>query len=76
MTRATQLYEDRWGEVIDRPDDGFVEIRWYDTNAESGCTTRAPPRVQLARRGRAGASVAGVARGAWTGGAARPRGWL
>ena len=31
MTRATQLYEDRWGEVIDRPDDGIVEIRWYDT---------------------------------------------
>jgi hypothetical protein len=25
------VYEDRWGEIIDRPDAGFVEIRWYDT---------------------------------------------
>jgi hypothetical protein len=31
MTHATQLYEDRWGEVIDRPHAGYVEIRWYDS---------------------------------------------
>ena len=24
-----QVYEDRWGAIIDRP--GYVEIRWYDT---------------------------------------------
>ena len=28
------LYEDQWGACIDRPDDGYVEIRWYDTTAD------------------------------------------
>ena len=31
---AEVLYEDRWGEIIDRPDGGFVEIRWYDSTAD------------------------------------------
>ena len=31
MTNATQLYEDRWDAVIDRADEGYVEIRWYDS---------------------------------------------
>jgi hypothetical protein len=31
MTPATQLYEDRWGAVIDHPDEGYVEIRWFDS---------------------------------------------
>jgi uncharacterized protein YodC (DUF2158 family) len=28
---VTYVYEDRFGGVIDHADDGFVEIRWYDT---------------------------------------------
>ena len=31
---STIVYEDRFGEVIDRPDLDLVEIRWYDTTAE------------------------------------------
>ena len=33
MTDApgTQVYEDRFGAVIDRADAGYVELRWYDT---------------------------------------------
>ena len=27
---VTHVYEDRFGEVIDHADDGFLEIRWYD----------------------------------------------
>ena len=27
---VTHLYEDRFGEVIDHADDGYLEIRWYD----------------------------------------------
>lgn len=26
--------EDRWGEVIDRPDADVIEIRWYDTTRD------------------------------------------
>lgn len=34
---GTQVFEDQWGACIDRPDDGYLEIRWYDTtNAISG----------------------------------------
>ena len=25
------LFEDRWGEIIDRPQLGLVELRWYDS---------------------------------------------
>jgi uncharacterized protein YodC (DUF2158 family) len=28
---VTYVYEDRFGAVIDHADDGYVEIRWYDT---------------------------------------------
>jgi hypothetical protein len=28
---ATNLYEDRFGAVIDHADAGYLEIRWYDT---------------------------------------------
>ena len=28
------MYEDKWGEIIDRPSLELVEIRWYDTTAE------------------------------------------
>lgn len=28
------VFEDAYGEVIDHPDDGFLEIRWYDTTGE------------------------------------------
>ena len=31
---STILWEDKYGEVIDRPGQGFVEIRWYDTTSE------------------------------------------
>ena len=30
---AKTLYSDGWGDIIDRPDDGCVEIRWFDTTA-------------------------------------------
>ena len=29
-----QVYEDKWGAIIDHPDDGFTEISWYDTTKE------------------------------------------
>jgi hypothetical protein len=29
-----QVYEDRWGEVFDRPSVDTVELRWFDTTAE------------------------------------------
>lgn len=31
---ATQLFEDRWGAIIDRPDDDHLEIRWFDATAD------------------------------------------
>jgi hypothetical protein len=33
MADAEHLYEDRWGEIIDRPAAELVELRWYDTTA-------------------------------------------
>jgi hypothetical protein len=33
MADAEHVYEDRWGEIIDRPALGLVELRWYDTTA-------------------------------------------
>ena len=33
MSVATVLYGDRWGDIIDRPEDNCVEIRWFDTSA-------------------------------------------
>jgi len=29
-----QIYEDRWGEVFDRPSADLIELRWFDTTAE------------------------------------------
>jgi hypothetical protein len=34
MADVEHLYEDRWGEIIDRPANGLVELRWYDTTAD------------------------------------------
>jgi hypothetical protein len=31
---AEQVYEDRWGEVLDRPSTDLIELRWFDTTAE------------------------------------------
>ena len=30
---AEQVYEDRWGEVFDRPSADLIELRWFDTTA-------------------------------------------
>lgn len=27
------VYEDPWGSIIDRPEAGYLEIRWYDSTA-------------------------------------------
>lgn len=29
-----QVYEDRWGEILDRPSADLVELRWFDTTAD------------------------------------------
>ena len=31
---AMIVYEDKWGEVIDRPEADFIEIRWFDSTAD------------------------------------------
>ena len=31
MGFAIHLHDDEWGAIIDRPDEGYIEIRWYDT---------------------------------------------
>jgi len=31
---STIVYEDEWGEIIDRRDGGVIEIRWFDTTSE------------------------------------------
>jgi hypothetical protein len=31
---AQQVYEDRWGEVFDRPSADLIELRWFDTTAD------------------------------------------
>ncbi len=34
---AEVIYEDKWGEIIDRSSSGYIEIRWYDaTEAMTG----------------------------------------
>ena len=33
-TTATNLYADAWGEIIDRPEEGFIEIRWFDSTLD------------------------------------------
>ena len=27
-------YSDKWGDILDRPDDNCVEIRWFDTTSQ------------------------------------------
>ena len=34
MGSNRQLFEDQWGEVIDRPGPGYLEIRWYDSTVD------------------------------------------
>ncbi len=37
MAAIQVVYSDQWGEILDRPDDGCVEIRWFDsTEAMTG----------------------------------------
>jgi len=31
MAAVRIVYGDQWGDILDRPDDGCVEIRWFDT---------------------------------------------
>lgn len=31
MATAIHLYDDEWGAIIDRPEAGYIEIRWYDS---------------------------------------------
>lgn len=31
---ADVVYEDRWGDVLDRPSGDLVEVRWFDTTEE------------------------------------------
>src|SRR2546428_13602403 len=33
MADSKHVYEDQWGEIIDRPSIGLVELRWFDTTA-------------------------------------------
>jgi hypothetical protein len=33
MTAARIVYSDYWGDIIDRPEDRCVEIRWFDTTS-------------------------------------------
>jgi len=30
---ASVVYSDKWGDIVDRPDDDLVEIRWFDATA-------------------------------------------
>ncbi|MDP6516916.1 MAG: hypothetical protein QF926_09895 [Alphaproteobacteria bacterium] len=34
MAAVEVLHSDRWGDILDRPADRCVEIRWYDTTSE------------------------------------------
>ena len=33
MVDSKHLYEDDWGEIIDRPSANVIEVRWFDTTA-------------------------------------------
>jgi hypothetical protein len=33
---AEHLFEDKWGEIVDRPDHSLVEIRWFDATSTMG----------------------------------------
>ena len=34
MTMVRTLYSDQWGDILDRPEDDCVEIRWFDTSTD------------------------------------------
>lgn len=34
MAGSQIIWEDKWGEIIDRPDVDLIEIRWYDTTTD------------------------------------------
>jgi hypothetical protein len=34
MATATILHEDEWGSILDRPDDDYLELRWYDATVD------------------------------------------
>ena len=34
MTGVTVVYGDHWGDIIDRPEDRCLEIRWHDTTSQ------------------------------------------
>ena len=33
MADSKSVYEDEWGEIIDRPSSDLIELRWFDTTA-------------------------------------------
>lgn len=33
-----RVYEDRWGEIIDRPDSDLIELRWFDSTETMSAT--------------------------------------
>ena len=33
MTAVRVVYTDKWGDILDRPDEDCLEIRWFDTTA-------------------------------------------
>ena len=33
MADSKSVYEDEWGEIIDRPSSDVIELRWFDTTA-------------------------------------------
>ncbi len=34
MAKLTAVYGDQWGDILDRPGDSCVEIRWHDTTVD------------------------------------------
>jgi hypothetical protein len=61
---VTHVYEDRFGEVIDHADAGYLEIRWYDTTDEMSAPEfqdwLAAFAAEVERRGRPGILVDGT----------------
>ena len=42
MADAQHVYEDQWGEIIDRPGIDVIELRWYDSTAASDLSSTTP----------------------------------
>jgi hypothetical protein len=34
MADSQLIYEDEWGEIVDRSGEDFIEIRWYDSTSD------------------------------------------